>query len=819
MGHLVAPVVSMGNENRSGPLVGRRVLDLALGPAAYCGKLLADLGADVVKVEPPAGDPYRRELPPAGDGASFSYRYHNTSKRLVNIDLHTSVGQRQLLDLAAAADLVVEAFDPGFLVERGLAAEVLTQRNPHLVVASISGFGHSGPHSSFKSCDLVASAMGGVMHVTGEAEDPPVKMRGSHATVMAATTAAASSLMALWHAERTGCGQHIDISMQEVVASVSHITGAGKWLDDGIVPRRMGSGLFASIPSGAYPCSDGLVYLMVNRPAHWRELARWIHEVTGESAVLEDLFEGPSANRFQHRQLIDHFVTQLTTRFTVAEMYEEGQRRHLAFAPVNKVADVVDDAHLASRGFFVEVEDSNGSRLRYPAPPYRFLRKSARIRNAAPVDGGSADGIKWRERPSLRGGEVGEESGGSGGALAGLRVVELTAGMAGPWIGRMMAYHGADVIKVESSQRPDVTRQYISPRDPEAGVQSQLSPWLTDWNAGKRFVGVDLTKSDGAELVRQLVRHADVVIDNYANGVAAKLGLSYAALSEVRPDLVMLSSSGFGDSGPYKDYISWGPNIEAVSGLSALTGFPWRDCTMTQFAYPDSLSALHGLVAVMAALSHRQRSGRGEFISLSQTEASIAVVGELMMQALNHGAEPVKLGNGSESAAPHGCYPCVGDDRWCAIAVFTDSEWKRLSGLIGKPELAERLATTEDRLANRDEIDRFVSDWTRSRDAFHVMAELQAAGIAAGVVQTVADKYEGDPHLHSRGYFETIGHEVLGEVVADGIPTGHSLTPGHTGRAGRAIGADNAAVFQGVVGLSSEEYQSLIAADVIEDSG
>jgi len=225
-------------------------------------------------------------------------------------------------------------------------------------------------------------------------------------------------------------------------------------------------------------------------------------------------------------------------------------------------------------------------------------------------------------------------------ALADVRVIEFTAGMAGPWIGRFLAYCGAEVIKVESPQHPDVTRLYVPPSAPELGIQPQLSPWFTDWNAGKRFVALDLTRPAAVALAKELVAKSDVVVENYSTGVMDKLGLGYAALQRVKPDIIMLSSSGYGDSGPDRRYVTWGPNIEALSGLSTLSGFPERECTITQYAYPDALSALHGLFAVLCALDHRRRTGTGQYVTLSQYEATVAVLGDVMMEFLATGREP-----------------------------------------------------------------------------------------------------------------------------------------------------------------------------------
>ena len=277
----------------AGALAGRRVLELADERGVYCGKLLADMGADVIKIEKPGGDA-TREIPPFwGDQPhperSLFFLYTNTSKRGVTLDIRRAEGRELLERLAGSADLILETFPPGFLPDLGLGYGSLRARNPGLVLTSITDFGQTGPRRSFRSSDIVTSALGGSMYVVGEEEDPPVKLAGSQAHMMASTFAAVSSLIALHRSAISGEGQHVDISVQEATVSVSHICGVGKWLDDGIIPRRRGTGLFASVPSGAYPCSDGMIYLMVNRPLHWQALARWIHEVTGNQEVLDPI--------------------------------------------------------------------------------------------------------------------------------------------------------------------------------------------------------------------------------------------------------------------------------------------------------------------------------------------------------------------------------------------------------------------------------------------------------------------------------------------------------------------------------------------------
>jgi len=404
-------------------------------------------------------------------------------------------------------------------------------------------------------------------------------------------------------------------------------------------------------------------------------------------------------------------------------------------------------------------------------------------------------------------------------ALDGLRVIEFTAGMAGPWIGRFLAWAGAEVIKVESKSHPDVTRLYVPPRGPGLGLQPELSPWFTDWNAGKRFVSLDLTRPPAIELCKSLVARADVVVENYSTGVLAKLGLGYDVLRGVRPDLVMISSTGYGDSGPCARYVTWGPNIEALSGLAAASGFPARGCTVTQYAYPDPLSAVHGLFAVLCALDYRRCSGRGQHVAMAQYEATVAALGPLVMECIAGGREPVRRGNRLEHCAPQGCYPCRGEDRWCAITVFDDADWQALCDAVGHPEWARdaRFRTAAERLIHHDTIDELLAAWTADRDAYEVMSVLQDSGVAAGVVQTADDLLRHDRHLRERGFFEQVEHFKKNEsVTTTGVPLGLTGTPGRTDSTGKSIGYDTDYVFGEVLGMSADAIEALVADGVIE---
>ena len=372
-------------------LSNRRVLEIADASGAYCGKLLADMGADVIKLEAPGGAP-DRSIPPflegvPGDDRSLHFLYTNTSKRGITLDIHHPEGRALFKKLAKTADLIVETLPVGYLDDLGIGYSALSAEHPELVLTSITGFGQNGPRANWKSSDLVAGAVGGPLFVTGDAEAPPVALAGEQNFLMASTCAASSSLIALLSAGRTGRGQHVDISLQETTLAISHISGVGKWLDDGIIPRRVGTALTASVPSGAYACRDGRVYLMVNRPAHWQALAQWIHEETGNEEVLDPLFEGPSSKRIEYRELLDLFISELTALHTVEEIFHEGQRRHIAFTPLQTTAETAADPHLAARDYFIEVDHPKTGKLRYPGAPFRPEITPWRISRPAPEIG------------------------------------------------------------------------------------------------------------------------------------------------------------------------------------------------------------------------------------------------------------------------------------------------------------------------------------------------------------------------------------------------------------------------------------------------
>jgi crotonobetainyl-CoA:carnitine CoA-transferase CaiB-like acyl-CoA transferase len=391
------------------------------------------------------------------------------------------------------------------------------------------------------------------------------------------------------------------------------------------------------------------------------------------------------------------------------------------------------------------------------------------------------------------------------GALSGLRVLDLTAVLAGPFATRMLADHGAEVIKVQS-------------RLTAGGPEHNLSGYFATWNRNKLGITLNLSRPEGVELARRLVRMSDILVENFSPRVMENWGLDYGTLRETRPELIMLSMSGMGRTGPWRDWVAFGPTVQALSGMTYLTGFPGRAPLGLGYSSADQVAGLMGVLAILAAVEHRQRTGEGQHIDLSETEAMCSLLGTGMLDNACNGRDAAPDGNYSPQrlGAPHGVYRCRGEDRWCAIAVFKDREWAAFCQALGRPSWTERaeFGSQRERWEHSAQLDAMVEEWTSQRDAEEVMESLQRAGVAAGVVQDAAD-LAGDAQLKARGFFVEMEHPVLGRTVSDASPIGLSETPAAYRRAAPLLGQDNDYVYRSLLGIPETEIERLTAAGVI----
>ena len=386
--------------------------------------------------------------------------------------------------------------------------------------------------------------------------------------------------------------------------------------------------------------------------------------------------------------------------------------------------------------------------------------------------------------------------------LHGIRILDFTWVLAGPYATRILADFGAEVIKVQ-------------PLMPEAQGKFDRGYYNT-WNRNKLGINLNLNEPQGVALAKKLVGISDAVAENFTPRVMANWGLDYPSLKKIKPDIIMLSMSTMGQTGPWRDYAGFGPTIHAFSGITYLTSFPGKPPLGLGYSYADHIAGLVACLALLGAMEYRQRTGEGQYIDVSQVEVMSSLLGSAILEHTANGKQVEPVGNGSTQAAPHGVYRCQGDDRWCAIGVFSDDEWQGFQRALGNPLWAEgrRFATLAGRLENADELDRLVEGWTRGHTAEEVMALLQRHGVAAGVVQNASD-LANDPQLRARGFLIELDHPEMGKTISDAIPIRLSDTPARYIRTAPIVGQDNDYVYKQLLGMSEGEVAELREQDIM----
>ena len=391
------------------------------------------------------------------------------------------------------------------------------------------------------------------------------------------------------------------------------------------------------------------------------------------------------------------------------------------------------------------------------------------------------------------------------GILKGLRILDFTWVLAGPYATRILADFGAEVIKVQSKKTA-------------RGAESNLTGYFNHWNRNKRSATLDMSYPEAKEIVLRLTRISDVVIENFSTRVMSNWGLGYERLKEVRPDIIMVSMSGMGQTGPWKDFVSFGPTLQALSGLTYLTSFAQEFPLGMGYAYADPVAGLHAAFAILAALEFRDRTGKGQYIDLSQYEAMCTLIGPTLLSVPVNHKDIFPQGNRSEDipAAPYGCYQCSGADRWCVIGVFNETEWENLCNILGRPDWTreKRFSHLSRRKENKEDLDRFLEQWTLQHSPEEVVNLLQQGGVAAGVVQNAED-LANDPHLMARDFFIPLEHPVLGKTVADASPIKFKEDPKVSWRAAPSLGEDNRYVYIELLGFTESEFSSYVKKGVI----
>lgn len=794
----------------TGALSGLRVLDCTGRMGGYCGLLLANLGAEVVLIEPPGGDPMRAEGPFKNDQSdpeqSLSFASFHTNKRSIILNLEDDGDRRLLIGLAGVADVLIEDKPAGFLDRHGVGYSGLQAVNPTLVLTSITGFGQSGPYRDFKAPNIVAFAMGGLMNLCGHPGRAPLMGPCDVAYHLGSVHAAFGTLVALFNRRATGRGEHVEVSLQEVLAADPFLRIMTRYSATGEILARTGHSQSTTVAE-TYQCRDGYARIFVNQPDHWRRFVEWL----GRPPELLDPKLENVQNRFPLRELIDRLVEARTLNFEVKTFFEEFQSLRLAAAPINPPSAFLADEQTQQRNYLVTVDHPRLGRHDFPGDPYRFSESPWRIERGAPLLGEDQQQIgRELAQPSAWLSESRGANAAPGSNLfEGVRVISFPTGVVGPALGALLADHGAEVISIEASRVA---------RSPQRGQKFQIASDLES-NRGRRRIVVDMKHPDGVALAKRLIAKSDVIVENFSARVMASWGLDYPRVKEIRPEIIMASLQAFGQAGPRRDYVSFGPILMSYSGMAYL----WRDPEIErpgagcQTAFPDYIAPSYGALAILAALHYRQRTGKGQYIDISQAETAASMIGPALLEYSVNRRDPQPQGNFSATGAPHGCYRCKGDDRWCVIAIETQEEWIRFCEIAGHREWLSdhRFAEPASRVAYREELDYWIGKWTAQFTPHQLMLILQRQGIAAGVVQTAEDLYR-DPHLRERGFSREVFHPQIGWVTR----AGPSVRLAGQTSAPRAFthvaGEDNEIVLGELLGMSNAEIHDLVERQVLK---
>jgi crotonobetainyl-CoA:carnitine CoA-transferase CaiB-like acyl-CoA transferase len=794
----------------TGALAGLRVLDLTGRMGGYCGLLLANLGAEVILIESPEGDSMRREGPFRDDEPdpekSLSFAAYHTNKNGIVLDLETGNGQETLQMLARGADVLLEDKPVRFLDRQHLGFSALRELNPKLILTSITGFGQSGPYRDFKAPSIVAFAMGGLMSVCGHPGRAPLMGPCDVAYHLASVHAAFGTLVALFNRRESGRGEHVEVSLQEVLAADPFLRLITRYSVTGEITARTGHSQSTTVAE-TYQCRDGYARIFVNQADHWRRFLEWL----GRPPELLDPKYEAVQNRFPLRQTIDRLVEARTLNYETQKFFEEFQGQRLAAAPINPPSAFLADTQTQERKYLTTVEHPRLGSHQFPGDPYKFSESPWRIDRGAPLFREHQDRVPgdWSRPSAWLESEKGRAASTSSRRLfEAVRVISFPTGVVGPALAGLLAEHGAEVIAIEAGR---------APRSPQRGQKFQIASDLES-NRDRKRIAVDMKHPEGVRLVKQLIAKSDVVVENFSARVMASWGLDYSRMREVRPDIIMASLQAFGQTGPRRDYVSFGPILMSYSGMAYL----WRDPEIErpgaacQTAFPDYVAPSYGALAILAALHYRTRTGKGQYIDISQAESAASMLGAAYLEYFVNGREPEPQGNFSATAAPHGVYRCKGDDRWCVIAVQTEEEWTRFCELADHREWLtdHRFADLPARIVYRQELDYWIEHWTSNYTPHQVMIMLQREGIAAAVVQNAEDLYR-DPHLRERGFAREVFHPQVGWLTRVGPSvrmTEAGFVPG--GKA-HAAGQDNEAVLGELLGMSSAEIRDLMDRQVL----
>jgi crotonobetainyl-CoA:carnitine CoA-transferase CaiB-like acyl-CoA transferase len=783
----------------AGALEGLRVIELGTqvsGP--FCARLFADLGADVLKIESPEGDPTRQVGPFRGGEPdpeeSGLFHYLNAGKRGAVCDVDTPDGLAWLHSLLAGSDVFIENLDPAERERWGLGFDALEARHPHLVIVSLSPYGRSGPWADRVGTDLTAQAASSLVLGLGSADQRPLRIPMEQADHQAGFHGAAAALCALRERRGSGRGQGIDVSAAQVmgylVGGMHNVTAknGNKWARQGTL---MGG---APYPSGFFSCADGFVCIASTTPAQWEAFLglmdnpKWAKGDARNSIYLGLVDSKPAHNHFQ----------EWLMTYTRAELLEMAAAESIVMGVAQTVDEVLASEQFAFRDLWGHVTIGDQD-VRIPKPGYVLSESPTHIAGRGPALAAEPMAAELPEPIEPAQGKRARR------ALEGIRVLDFGWNWAGPMAGQLLADMGAEVIRVETSKRQDLMR-----------FLDYTSNFFCHNNRSKMSTTINIADPEGARLVLELAKTADIVMDNFAAGKMSNNGLGYDALRQANPELVVVSMSMAGQEGPLRGMRGFASIATGYSGLELMVGYPEAGIStgLLPFGLGDTSMSVQAVIGALAALEYRDRTGIGQFVDVSQIECSAATIGLALVDHQLTGHVAGAQGNSHFAYCPHGLYAADGEDRWVALAVRDTDEWRSLAEIIGHEEWANdaTLDSAEARRARIGEIDGAISVWVATLDRDEAVRHLLAAGVPAAPALELEERND-DAHWKARGF--TLWHEYEGFDPCTIYATPWKLTgtPPELTRPTPKLGEHNDYVYGELLGLDGDEIA------VLQDGG
>lgn len=785
-------------------LQGLRVLDFTQGIAGpACTRILAGLGADVVKVESPHGDPCRLVDPlglPAREPSEL-FAYLNGGKAGLTLDLLDPRDDHAVDSLMRGADVIVESFAEDVATRLNVTPARARQAGSSAVFCSLRNFGNESAYRDFAVDHLLLLALSGYLHQIGLEGRPPLAL-GQDIGLHACGVMAAAEILAAVHAVgEEGGPVTLELPLVHMLnwlqpGTLAHLAIRG----DHAWPRRTNSG------AGVVRVKDGWVGANTLTRDQWERLMA----VAGRPDFVDrEDWRADVAKFLADTPEWAAPVVEWAAGLTVSDIIELTQSLRIPFAKVVEVPDLLEIEQYRARDAFA-VQTIEGRPVSVPGAPFLSTEQAwVQPGDVLPELSVKEAPVNWSPRLRPR------ASSAPALPLAGLRVLELGAWWSAAACTSMLGGLGADVIKIEPP-RMDAWRLTAVPANPDRVWER--GPIFDTFNLNKRGLVLDIASAKGKELFLRLVETADVVVENFSPRVMPNLGLDYQQLKARRPGIVLASISGYGATGPMRDFVAFGAVFEQSSGVAGVMGYREDDVPRGINAYSDAMVGMWTSTAILAALEHRRRTGRGQWLDVSAVQCLSTFLGGQLAAWQLRGVAPRRLGNRVPGAAPHEVFPCRGADSWVAIAVLDDSQWQSLVAAMGSPEWAADVSfqTLAGRKAREDDIEAGVGRWTASRPHREVMALLQAVRVPCGIV-LAPDEQEADPGFAGAGHFVRLDRPVVGVVPYPRVPglwNGRQLDPTHPAPLFNQHGRE---ILMGELGVSDDELAALYADGVTCD--